>query len=450
MSDVIQMPRYRFRGSVEPCAEVSRPVAAYRNPRAEAVGGSGTGASATLDIFDVIDSYGGWWGISAGEVDHALKHLGDVQTIYVRLNSPGGEAQEGVAIANLLRAHPAEIRVTVYGLAASAASVIAIAGDRVSMAPGSILMIHEGSDFTWGDAGEMRKAADALDAVSNSYADLYALKAGGTREEWRAVMVAEKWFPAADAVAAKLADQVGLDAQLPAGLPPIEDDDTADDLVVIVDVEVNPAARAAARRFDLSMYTRAPAALRVTDPPAASADGSTPIHEGSSAVEFSDEQATTMREALALPEDADADAIVAAQAAQLAQAADPVPDPTPAPIPAGSVVIDEDALEELRIAARAGQEARAVQLRQDRDDTIAAAINAGHIAPARREHWAKKWDADPEGVRAALAELVKGEPIFPVAAAGYAGNEPDADPAAGDNYWFPGVAAATAGATQEG
>jgi hypothetical protein len=63
--------------------------------------------------------------------------------------------------------------------------------------------------------------------VSDSYADLYAMKAGGDRASWREVMGAETWYPAADAVAAKLADVVGLDPQLPAGQPPVEEDDAA-------------------------------------------------------------------------------------------------------------------------------------------------------------------------------------------------------------------------------
>jgi ATP-dependent Clp protease protease subunit len=84
----------------------------------------------------------------------------------VRLNSPGGEATEGVAIANLLRAHKATVRATVYGLAASAASVIAVAADTVSMAPGSMLMIHEASDIAFGDATRDAQAASTRSTQS--------------------------------------------------------------------------------------------------------------------------------------------------------------------------------------------------------------------------------------------------------------------------------------------
>lgn len=411
-------PQYRYRGNVVPCAEVARPVAVRRTVSANSSGTGDTTAAATIDIFDVIDSCGGWWGISAHDVDAALKAAGDVETLYVRLNSPGGEALEGVAIANLLRAHPAAVRVTVYGLAASAASVIATAGDTVSMAPGSMLMIHDASDFAFGNATKMQQAATALAAVSDSYADLYAMKAGGDRASWRDVMRAETWYPAADAVTAKLADVVGLDPQLPANQPPVEEDDAADDDVIVnVDVEINPAARAAARRFDLSLFSHAPAALAASQTPAASADGST-THEGTAAVAFTDEQLTTMRQQLGVAVDADEATILAALGEALAESADPAAStaspPAAASVPPGSVVVSQDVLDELRIAARAGQEARAVQLRQDRDDTISAAISGGYVSRERREHWTAQWDADPEGAQAALATLTGGEPLFPV------------------------------------
>jgi ATP-dependent Clp protease protease subunit len=95
----------------------------------------------------------------------------------VRVNSPGGEATEGIAIANLLRAHAAKIHVTVYGLAASAASYISTAGDSVSMAPGSMLMVHCAWNVARGNADDMRAEAAVLDKLDESIASLYALKA---------------------------------------------------------------------------------------------------------------------------------------------------------------------------------------------------------------------------------------------------------------------------------
>jgi hypothetical protein len=92
----------------------------------------------------------------------------------VRINSPGGSVFEGIAIANALRAHPATVTVQVDGIAASIASVIAMAGDRVEMAPNSMLMIHEASGVCMGDMAEMTKMAEVLDLISTNIANAYA------------------------------------------------------------------------------------------------------------------------------------------------------------------------------------------------------------------------------------------------------------------------------------
>lgn len=109
----------------------------------------------------------------------------------------------------------------------------------------------------------------------------------------------------------------------------------------------------------------------------------------------------------------------------------------PSELPAGTVAISASVLEELKIAAKSGAEARVIQLRQDRDTEITNAFRQGKIAAARREHWTKQWDADPEGTKKALGELPA---VYPVAASGYADTDEQIDPAAGDDYWFPGVA----------
>lgn len=416
-------PTYRFRGSVKPSAEVSRPVKAACN----AVGnGSAEPSSATLDIFDVIDSWGGWWGISARDVDAALAQVGDVKTLYVRINSPGGEAIEGVAIANLLRAHAAEVRVTVYGMAASAASYIATAGDLVNMAPGSLMFVHDAWEIVLGNATDLRKAADFLDTLSDSVAGLYALKAGGTTEQWRAAMHADTWYTAESAVAAKLADSVGLDPQLPAGLPPVEDDDASDEATVIeIDVEISPAARAAARRFDLSMLPNAPAALAPPTPAEPPVIQSTNPKE---ADDMSDTLIKGLRERLGVADDADEATTLAALDEALAEHADPAAaasadgDAVQAALATleadGKVVVSKTVLDELRAGAQAGAAARAKQLGEERDAAIQAAFSAGKISADRKDAWKASWDKDPEGTKADLDSLPA---RFPVAALpGYA------------------------------
>jgi ClpP class serine protease len=115
---------------------------------------------------------------------------------------------EGIAIANALRSHPANVTVQVDGIAASIASVIAMAGDRVRMMPNALLMVHEASGICAGDSAEMIKMAEVLDKISGNIADAYAVKAGGTRDDWRQVMKDETWYTAEEAVKAGLADEM--------------------------------------------------------------------------------------------------------------------------------------------------------------------------------------------------------------------------------------------------
>jgi hypothetical protein len=125
----------------------------------------------------------------------------------VRINSPGGSVFEGIAIANALRAHPANVTVQVDSVAASIASVIAMAGDRIEMAPNSMMMIHDASGLAMGNAADMEEMAELLDLISDNIADAYAARAGGTREQWRERMRAETWYLPEDAVDNGLADE---------------------------------------------------------------------------------------------------------------------------------------------------------------------------------------------------------------------------------------------------
>jgi hypothetical protein len=123
------------------------------------------------------------WGVSAKEFAAVLDELGpNVTQIDLRINSPGGEAMEGVAILNLLRSHPAKVVATVDGLAASAASFIAAGADETIMARNSQLMIHDAWGLCVGNAQDMKDLADALDKLSDNIASIYADKAGGTIE----------------------------------------------------------------------------------------------------------------------------------------------------------------------------------------------------------------------------------------------------------------------------
>jgi ATP-dependent protease ClpP protease subunit len=201
------MPKhpYRFRGAIQPSAEVKRPVRAQ-------VTGEVDGGSAKLYLHDVIDSWGGDWGVSASEFNTALAEIGDVSDITLHINSPGGEVYEGIAILNSLRRHPATVTAVIDGLAASAASFIAAGSDRVVMGRNTELMIHDAWGIALGPAADMHSMGERLDKISNNIASVYAKKAGGTDASWRGFMLAETWYSADEAVAAGLADEIEGDA----------------------------------------------------------------------------------------------------------------------------------------------------------------------------------------------------------------------------------------------
>lgn len=146
-------------------------------------------------------------GISAQGLISELNEI-TASTINVRINSPGGAVFEAIAIYNALMSHSATINVYVDSLAASAASVIAMAGDNITMMVGSQMMIHDASNIQIGNAADMREMADFLDGQSDNIASIYAEKAGGDPKVFRDLMLAETWLYAEEAVELGLADTV--------------------------------------------------------------------------------------------------------------------------------------------------------------------------------------------------------------------------------------------------
>ncbi|HTY35432.1 head maturation protease, ClpP-related [Mycobacterium sp.] len=155
----------------------------------------------------LYDEIGGWWGLAAEDFVRDLAKV-DAKQITLRINSPGGDVFDGLAIYNSLRQHSATVTARVEGLAASAASFIAMAADTVQVCRGAMLMIHDAAGFAIGNAADMRTLADLLDKCSDNIADLYAGRAGGTVDDWRAAMRAETWYSAREAVEAGLADEL--------------------------------------------------------------------------------------------------------------------------------------------------------------------------------------------------------------------------------------------------
>lgn len=128
--------------------------------------------------------------------------------VTVVINSGGGDCFAGLAIFEMLRAYRGAVEVQIVGLAASAASVIAAAGDIVGVAPSSMMMVHEASMMIAGDERDLLAGAGLLGKVSGMLAEIYAARAGGSAAEWRDRMKAETWFTSSEAVAAGLADRV--------------------------------------------------------------------------------------------------------------------------------------------------------------------------------------------------------------------------------------------------
>jgi ATP-dependent protease ClpP protease subunit len=156
------------------------------------------GDAATLYLYDAITP-AGMGGISAKDVIDALEDAKDAKELTIRVNSPGGAYYEAKAIYATLRAHPAHKTVHVDGLAASAATFIAMAADRIVTAPEATWMIHNAQGLAVGDANAMREIADLLDMESGNIAAIYAKRTGQTVEDLRAWMDAETFMTAQEA-----------------------------------------------------------------------------------------------------------------------------------------------------------------------------------------------------------------------------------------------------------
>ena len=165
------------------------------------------GETSTIQIFDQIgeDWYGGS-GLSAKQFSDVLNEIGN-GPLLVEINSPGGNVWDGLSIYNQLRGRKAPVTTRVVGIAASIASIIALAGDRVEMADAALMMIHDPSGMASGTSEDMRKMADALDQHAEVLVGVYAKKTGRSPESIRAAMKAETWFTTAEAIQFGLVDK---------------------------------------------------------------------------------------------------------------------------------------------------------------------------------------------------------------------------------------------------
>ncbi|MDA2038582.1 Clp protease ClpP [Bacillus cereus] len=162
----------------------------------------------------VYGSIGGWF--SENNAEAVRRKIQDVKAekIHVHINSGGGSAFDGVAICNQLKQHSAEIIVHIDGWAASAASVIAMAGDKIIMPSNTMMMIHQASTFEYGNADLFEKTARDLRKIDSALAASYKKRFVGTDEELKQLLKDETWLTAEEAVALGLADEIADEIEI--------------------------------------------------------------------------------------------------------------------------------------------------------------------------------------------------------------------------------------------
>lgn len=154
-------------------------------------------------IYDEI----GFFGVDAATFAQDLQAIKS-KTIMLRINSPGGSVFDGVAIYNTIKAHPATVETHIDGLAASIASIIALAGDKIVMAQNAFYMIHRPFLLAIGTSADLRKDADVLDKIEDMLLDTYSAKSTKSRAEIKQMMADETWFSAKESLEAGFIDEI--------------------------------------------------------------------------------------------------------------------------------------------------------------------------------------------------------------------------------------------------
>ena len=166
---------------------------------------------ATITIFDIIgEDFWTGQGVTANRISAALRRIGN-RDVTVRINSPGGDLFEGMAIFNLLRLHEARVTVEVVGWAASAASIIAMAGDEIRMGLGTFMMVHNVWGLAIGNRHDLKEVADLFERLDAGVTDVYEARSGAKRADIEKMMDAETFMGPSEAVAAGFADVVDDD-----------------------------------------------------------------------------------------------------------------------------------------------------------------------------------------------------------------------------------------------
>lgn len=368
-----------------------RPVGradAQRTPiRAEAPAARTDGTVATLRLYDPIDSWGEYWGISAKEFARVLDELPENTTeIRLLINSPGGEVFEGIAIMNALRAHKARVVAIVEGVAASSASFIAASADELVMMQNSELYIHNAWGIVIGDAADLRAVADDLENhFDRNIASVYAAKSGDTVEHWLAEMDKDRFLTAEQAVEEGLADRV----------------------------EGVGDAEAARAKFDLSVFARSDGRRAAARADAAKLpDSSEPgdPNRKENVVAYDDLKAGFAKRLGVTEAEVTDEMLFEALDETLAEQADTTAAPV-ATIPEGAIVVDKAAYEQIQDDAAAGRKAMEAIDAQRRDGIIADALRTGRITAKSKDSWRARLDKDEAEFAAVLASFPENSAI---------------------------------------
>lgn len=170
-----------------------------------------------LNIYSEISDVS-WWGdeVTPAQFKKDLDSLGDISTLNININSPGGDVFAGQTIYSILKRHSAHKVVHIDGLAASIASIVAMAGDEIIMPKNAMMMIHNAWTYAAGNKNELREMADTLEKIDGVLCSIYVEKTGRKAEEVQAKMDAESWFTADEALEFGLIDSVGEEMKVAA------------------------------------------------------------------------------------------------------------------------------------------------------------------------------------------------------------------------------------------
>jgi ATP-dependent Clp protease, protease subunit len=166
-----------------------------------------------ITVFDVIgEDYWSGGGFTAKRAAAALRAIGE-RDVVVQVNSPGGDLFEGLAIYNLLRAHKGKVTVNVMGYAASAASIISMAGDEIVMGLGTFMMVHNAWGMVVGNRHDLAEASKLFEGFDSAMTDIYEARTTSSRKDIVKLLDAESWLSPSDAVSAGFADRIDNDLQ---------------------------------------------------------------------------------------------------------------------------------------------------------------------------------------------------------------------------------------------